>query len=213
MEESKHNSKYLPCILVLKLIILFATNPIGSQESKLSPKESKILKETFKYVESIEPKRLKIDKKTYVRYSNFESIFKFSFSGRKIANWIQTRIKFYSSGATGDFVAYYQNGEVVLGKQFFNLNKLDRFLVILHEARHADGKEYAHVNCPENYVFLNPRDLKISPANKKACDEKIDGGYGIAASVLFELGAFGFLSASETAYRYNSEISRIISEN
>ncbi|MDZ4725189.1 MAG: hypothetical protein SH817_03485 [Leptospira sp.] len=124
--------------------------------------------------------------------------------------WVQSRIKSFTAGSTGDFIAYYQNGEVVLGKQFFQLNKLDRFLVILHEARHADGKTYAHIACPDDFRFLNPRDLKISPANKKGCDKYIDGGYGITASFIFELGAYGFLNSTETAYRYNSEISRII---
>jgi hypothetical protein len=209
----KHSFKYGFSLLVLHLIFLFSSCPLASDENRLSLREAKALKETFKYIESLEPRKLKIEKKTYTRYSNFESIFKFSYSGKKLVNWVQQRIKNYSSGATGDFVAYFHNGEVVLGKQFFTLNKLDRFLVILHEARHADGKEYAHVTCPENFPFLNTRDLKIMPANKKACDEKSDGGYGISASFLFELGAYGLLSTSEAAYRYNSEISRIIGED
>ncbi len=213
MEGFKHSFKFLRILLVLHLTNLILTNPLFADENKLTPKESKILKETFKYAEGLESKKLKIDKKTYNRHSNFESIFKFNFSGKKLVSWIQSRIKSFSSGATGDFIAYYQNGEVVLGKNFFTLNKLDRFLTILHEARHADGKEYSHVNCPENFNYLNPRDMRISPANKKACDEKFDGGYGITASVIFELGAYGYLSAPETAYRYNTEISRILTDN
>ncbi|WP_342775497.1 hypothetical protein [Leptospira idonii] len=180
------------------------------QENKLSAKESKVLKETFQYLDALEAKKLKLDKQTYSRYSNFENIFHFSFSGKKITKWIQSRIKNYSMGSTGDFIAYYNNGEVVLGKQFFLLSKLDRCLVILHEARHADGKEYSHVTCPDNFRYLNTRDLKIHPSGKKGCDSKEDGGYGVTASFIFELGAYGYLSQAETAYRYNSEISRIL---
>jgi len=212
MEEFKLSFKTTYSILVLKLICLLSTNSLLAEELKLTPKESKILRETFKYAESFEPKKLKIDKKTYLRYSNFESIFKFNFSGKRVVNWIHSRIKIYSRGATGDYIAYFQNGEVVLGKQFFNLNKLDRFLTILHEARHADGKEFSHVNCPENFAYLNPRDLRIIPAHKKACDDKWDGSYGVSASVIFEIGAYGYLTLADTAYRYNSEISRIVSE-
>ncbi|TGL63191.1 hypothetical protein EHQ58_01330 [Leptospira ognonensis] len=212
MEEFKRNFKITISILVLQLISTLSANSLLAEDNRLSPKESKILKETFKYAEDFEARKLRIDKKAYLRHSNFESIFKFGFSGRKLVNWIQTRIKSYSSGATGDFIAYFQNGEVILGKQFFSLNKLDRFLTILHEARHADGKEFTHVNCPDDFLFLNPRDIRISPANKKACDFRTDGSYGITASVLFEMGAYGYLSSQETAYRYNSEISRILPE-
>lgn len=212
MEEYKPNFKHFIATLVLTLVFSPSITQLQSQDLKLTPKEARILKETFHYIESIEPKKLKIDKKTYTRYSNFESIFRFPFSGKKVSIWLQSRIKSYSSGATGEFIAYYQNGEVYLGKQFFSLNKFDRFLVLLHEARHADGKDFAHINCPSNYPYLNPRDLKISPANKKGCDTRDDGGYGITASLIFEMGAFGFLSQTETAYRYNTELARIIKD-
>lgn len=164
-------------------------------------------------MESLEPKKLKIDKKTYQTHSNFEKIFNFPFSGKKLKHWVQSRIKSYSVGSTGDYIAYFHQNEVVLGKQFFQLSPLDRFLVLLHEARHADGKSYSHTECPDQYKFLNPRDLRISPAKQKACDNREDGGYGISASFLFELGAYGYLSHSETAYRYNSERVRIILED
>ncbi|BDA80630.1 hypothetical protein LPTSP3_g35600 [Leptospira kobayashii] len=199
-------------VLLLNLTISIVPTLLA-QESKLSNKDSKTLKETFRYIESLEPSRLKISKQTYSRYSNFESFFHFHYSGKKLSRWIQSRIKNYSKGSTGDFIAYFHEGEVVLGKSFFQLPKLDRALILLHEARHADGKEYSHVPCPDNFRFLNARDLNIVPSGKKGCDSTLDGGYGLTASFLFELGSYGFLSQSETAHRYNSEISRILASS
>ncbi|MGV3667221.1 MAG: hypothetical protein ACO1NV_13895 [Leptospira bouyouniensis] len=212
MAGSKLLSKFSsPFLLITGLFIFsFFNHPIFSDESKLNVKQNKTLKETFSYLETLEPKRIKIDKTTYNRHTQFESFFKFPFSGKKISRWIQTRIKKYSFGSTGDYVAMYQDGEVLLGRGFFNLNRLDRVLVLLHEARHADGKNYSHVVCPDDFPFLNTRDWKIHPAGKKGCDSVPDGGYGITASFLFELGAYGFLSQTEAAFRYNSEISRVI---
>ncbi|MCG6150949.1 hypothetical protein [Leptospira bandrabouensis] len=195
---------------VIFVFYCFSGVELYSDESKLNVKQSKVLKESFSYLESLEPKRIKIDKSTYNRLSQFESIFKFSFSGKKVSRWIQSRINKYSYGSTGDYIAMYQDGEVLLGRAFFSLNRLDRVLVLLHEARHADGKNYSHVICPENFQFLNPRDWKIHPAGKKGCDSTPDGGYGITAAFIFELGAYGYLNQTEAAHRYNSEISRVI---
>ncbi|EOQ89076.1 hypothetical protein LEP1GSC202_1071 [Leptospira yanagawae serovar Saopaulo str. Sao Paulo = ATCC 700523] len=212
MADSKPHSKLSVQKLVLigYLIFSFDTNSVYSDESKLSAKQSKTLKETFLYLETLEPKKIKIDKTTYNRHTQFESHFKFPFSGKKISRWIQSRIKKYNYGATGDYVAMYREGEVLLGRGFFTLNRLDRVLILLHEARHADGKIYSHVICPDDFPYLNTRDWKIHPAGKKGCDSVPDGGYGITASFLFELGAYGYLSQTEAAYRYNSEISRVI---
>ncbi|ABZ95783.1 hypothetical protein EHQ92_03405 [Leptospira biflexa] len=212
MADSKLHSKSNAIKIVFSgvLFLFFSIQILFADESKLTAKQNKILKETYSYLESLEPKRIKIDKSTYNRHTQFESFFKFPFSGKKISRWIQTRIKKYSFGSTGDFVAMYQDGEVLLGRGFFNLNRLDRILVLLHEARHADGKNYSHVVCPDDFPFLNTRDWKIHPAGKKGCDSVPDGGYGITASFLFELGAYGYLGQTEAAYRYNSEISRVI---
>ena len=212
MADSKLHSKSNAIKIVYSgvLFLFFSIQILFADESKLTAKQNKILKETYSYLESLEAKRIKIDKSTYNRHTQFESFFKFPFSGKKISRWIQTRIKKYSFGSTGDFVAMYQDGEVLLGRGFFNLNRLDRILVLLHEARHADGKNYSHVVCPDDFPFLNTRDWKIHPAGKKGCDSVPDGGYGITASFLFELGAYGYLGQTEAAYRYNSEISRVI---
>ncbi|XDD42743.1 hypothetical protein AB3N58_15880 [Leptospira sp. WS60.C2] len=212
MADSKPHSEFSSLFfqLFVFFVICICNQSIFSDESKLNAKQNKILKETFVYLESLEPKKIKIDKSTYARHTQFESFLKFPFSGKKLSRWIQSRIKKYSFGSTGDYVAMYQDGEVLLGRGFFNLNRLDRVLVLLHEARHADGKLYGHVVCPDDFPFLNTRDWKIHPAGKKGCDSVPDGGYGITASFLFELGAYGFLNQTEAAYRYNSEISRII---
>lgn len=212
MADSKPHSKFNTQNLFFFgcFLFLFVTNAIYSDESKLTAKQTKILKDTFVYLESLEPKKIKIDRSTYNRHSQFESFFKFPFSGKKLSRWIQSRIKKFNYGSTGDYVAMYQEGEVLLGRGFFSLNRLDRILVLLHEARHADGKNYRHVVCPDDFPFLNTRDWKIHPAGKKGCDSVPDGGYGITASFLFELGAYGYLSQTEAAYRYNSEISRVI---
>ncbi|MDF3820974.1 hypothetical protein P3G55_13760 [Leptospira sp. 96542] len=214
MVDSKHNfnvcSQTSSLTLVLLLIISFQS--ISADESKLNASQNKILKDTFLYLESIEPKKIKIDKTIYQRLSKFDSYFKFPFSGKKLSKWIQSRIKDYSLGATGDFIAIYQDGEVLLGKDFFKLNRLERVLVLLHEARHADGKKFSHIECPEYFEFVNPRNWKIHPAGKKGCDSIPDGAYGLSASFLFELGAYGYLSQSEAGYRYNSELIRIIKD-
>lgn len=202
--------KFHKTVLIVFVLYCLSGIAIYADESKLNAKQSKVLKESFSYLESLEPKRIKIDKPTYNRLTQFESIFKFGFSGKKLSRWIQSRIKKYSYGSTGDYIAMYHDGDVLLGRAFFSLNRLDRVIVLLHEARHADGKNYGHVVCPDNFQFLNPRDWKIHPAGKKGCDDVPDGGYGITAAFLFELGAFGYLNQTEAAYRYNSEISRVI---
>lgn len=197
-------------LLLFLFFYISITNDLISQESKLTTKQEKVLKDTYSYLEKLDGRKLKIDKTTYQKLSHFEEYFKFSFSGKKLSKWIQSRIKSVSYGSTGDFLAMYNEEEVTLGKIFFTLSPLDRTLVLLHEARHADGKQYAHVLCPETFVFLNPRDWRIQPANKKGCDKVWDGSYGITAAFLFELGAFGYLSQTEAGLRYNSEISRVI---
>lgn len=204
----EHNS--LKTSFVVFVLYCFSGVELYSDESKLNAKQTKVLKESFSYLETLEPKRIKIDKPTYNRLTQFESIFKFAFSGKKLSRWIQSRINKYSYGSTGEFIAMYQDGDVLLGRAFFSLNRLDRVLVLLHEARHADGKNYGHVVCPENFQFLNPRDWKIHPAGKKGCDSVPDGSYGITAAFLFELGAYGYLNQTEAAHRFNSEISRVI---
>ncbi|MCW7480085.1 hypothetical protein [Leptospira kanakyensis] len=202
-------SSYKTTFIVL-VFYLVSGVVLYADESKLNAKQTKVLKESFSYLESLEPKRIKIDKPTYTKLTQFESIFKFGFSGKKLSRWIQSRIKKYSYGSTGEYIAMYHDGDVLLGRPFFSLSRLDRVLVLLHEARHADGKNYGHVVCPENFQFLNPRDWKIHPAGKKGCDSVVDGGYGITAAFLFELGAYGYLNPTEAAHRYNSEISRVI---
>lgn len=214
MVDSKPNFDSFSRIWFLSLIIFIfqfiQTNAISADEFKLSSSQQKKLDETFKFIDKLEPKKLKIDKSTYQKFSKFEDYYKFHFSGKKLSKWIRNRIQKFSFGETGDFIAMYQEEEVFLGKIFFTLSPLERALVLIHEARHADGKQFAHVICPDSFEFLNPRDWKIFPAGKKGCDSLAEGSYGVTAAFLFEMGAYGFISQTEAGLRYNSELSRVL---
>lgn len=214
MVDSKPNFKSYTnfhFLLLFLFIVHFShTNSLLADDFKLSSIQQKKVDETFKFIDKLEPKKLKIDKSTYQKFSKFEDYYKFHFSGKKLSKWIRSRIQKFSFGETGDFIALYQDEEVFLGKIFFTLSPLERTLVLIHEARHADGKQFAHVVCPDSFEFLNPRDWKIFPAGKKGCDSLPEGSYGVTAAFLFELGAYGFISQTEAGLRYNSEISRVV---
>lgn len=157
--------------------------------------------------------RLRIDRNFYLRKSNFRKLFGFSLSGKNLSNWLNARIKYVKSGPTGKYIAYFHNGTVVLGKDFFSLSKIEQTLVLIHEARHADGKEFAHSKCPEGFPYLSVRSPQTMLENMEACDERDDGSYGFGAAFLFEVYAFGLYQTGEERLilgLYNSEVARIV---
>ncbi|TGK21953.1 hypothetical protein EHO61_01585 [Leptospira fluminis] len=165
------------------------------------------------FIRSLEPKRLAVDRDFYLKTSRFEERFGFPFSGQKLDFWFGNRIRFFKIGRTDPYLAYHDGETIVLGKSFFLLSKIEQALVLVHEARHADGKRYSHVECPADFPYLSLRMPETKPAGLKACDDISDGSYGFGAAFLFEVFAYGLAEAGEEKYilgLYNSELTRIL---
>ncbi|EQA45750.1 putative lipoprotein [Leptospira broomii serovar Hurstbridge str. 5399] len=175
--------------------------------------ESLKIESLKRYIQELNADRLHIDKNFYSRKSNFRKFFGFSFSGKDLSAWLNSRIKVYKIGPTGKYIAYFHDGMVVLGKDFFNLPKVEQALVLIHEARHADGREFTHSKCPAGFPYLSVRAPQTSLENVEACDERVDGSYGFGAAFLFEVYAFGLYQTGEERFvlgLYNSEVARIV---
>jgi hypothetical protein len=111
-----------------------------------------------------------------------------------------------------NFTATYFNHSIYLDKDFFELSILSRTLVIIHEARHADGDDFSHINCKEGFRFLSIRKPEVDLTNIAACDNSENGAYGLSADFIFELMAYGLGDKEQLTALYNSEIARIIKE-
>ncbi|MBM9575980.1 hypothetical protein JWG45_02330 [Leptospira sp. 201903070] len=174
--------------------------------------EQKQLDEVYEYVRQLNPGSLRIQSKTYRKRTQFQNFFGFPFSGPELLLWLQRRIQKFRIGATGRYVANFENGVVYLDSSFFSLSKIEQTVVLIHEARHGDG-EFHHIDCPEGFPFLSIRSPETELDGMKACDERADGAYGFSAAFLFEIFSFGLYpqgSVSEIVGMYNSEMLRII---
>ncbi|TGK13124.1 hypothetical protein EHO60_02685 [Leptospira fletcheri] len=177
------------------------------------PTESARIESLRAFIRSLEPKQLVVDRDFYRKTSRFEERFGFPFSGQKLDSWFGDRIRFFKIGRTDPYLAYYNGEAIVLGKGFFLLSKIEQALVLVHEARHADGKKYSHVDCPSDFPYLSLRIPETKPAGLKACDDISDGSYGFGAAFLFEVFAYGLAERTEEKYilgLYNSELTRIL---
>ncbi|EQA37582.1 hypothetical protein LEP1GSC047_4019 [Leptospira inadai serovar Lyme str. 10] len=201
-------------ILFLSTSPLLACDFFSDWTLRVPNAEESLKIESLKfYIQELNSNRLHIDKSFYRRKSNFRKLFGFSFSGADLSAWLNSRIKVFKMGPTGKYIAYFHDGMVVLGKDFFTLPKVEQALVLIHEARHADGREFTHSKCPEGFPYVSLRSPKIPLENTEACDDRVDGSYGFGAAFLFEIYAFGLYQTGEERFvlgLYNSEIARIV---
>lgn len=168
------------------------------------------LEETVNFLREMETQQLTIKKNLYRRYSKFEKLFGFKFSGQELSRWLLKRIKSVSYEDGWTSARNLNMGNFLLGDRFFNeSNMLERLYGLIHEARHSDGDGYKHVKCPEGYDYLSAGTPSIDLQKVKACDEMEDGAYGFQAAFLYELYAMGILAQREAGLVYNSSVARI----
>ncbi|RHX84606.1 hypothetical protein DLM78_16935 [Leptospira stimsonii] len=180
---------------------------------KLKSTEKEKVEEIYDYVRKLHPETLKISQKSYRKRSQFRNFFGFQFSGPTLLYWLKLRIHDFKIGASNQYVANFENGTVYLDPSFFNLSKLEQAVILIHEARHGDGDEFHHVDCPDEFPFLSIRAPESDLEGIRACDDRIDGAYGLGAAFLFEIFSFGLFPPgrySEIIGMYNSEMLRII---
>ncbi|MDX1959778.1 MAG: hypothetical protein SFU98_14480 [Leptospiraceae bacterium] len=199
------------------LVLLFNSKSLFPQEitngfvmeKRFADKYKKLLESTLIFLDNLEPKLLVIDKDVYKEKSKFEEIFQFSYSPKKIRSWLNQRIKKVIIDKSNFYIAQYYNGQLSLDPTFFELSKLDQILVLIHEARHADGN-FSHIKCPNVFPFLSIRNPEINLENEYACDSITNGCYGASAAFLYELISYGILNQELLIGKYNSELARII---
>lgn len=174
------------------------------------------IEDLFKYISDLKPKRVVIDSKVYSEKSRFREFFGFPFAGPPLTAWLKHRISDFKMGASSEFyTANYRNGTVYLNRRFFQLSKLEQTVVLIHEARHADGADFQHVVCPKDFPYTSARAPEVKLEGLSACDDRKDGAYGFGAAFLFEIYSFGLLggkSPEEILGLYRSETVRILLE-
>ncbi|WP_061248724.1 hypothetical protein [Leptospira alstonii] len=184
--------------------------------ASLNAQERIRINEVFEYIADLKPATLAIDPKFYTEKSRFHQFFGFSFSGVSLEIWLRRRITDFKMGASSEFyIANYSNGIVYLNRRFFELSKLEQVVILIHEARHADGAEFQHIQCPSDFPYLSTRSPETRLEGMAACDDRKDGAYGFGAAFLFEIYSFGLFDENtmkEVLGMYNSEVVRIILE-
>ena len=189
--------------------VYFVGNPIeirGFSEDQL-----RLLKSTISRIKLLKPAHLKINKKTYQRLSQFESLFGFPFDGEKLTHWLLARIRAVSYRNTWTVAINQNKGFFVIGDNFFSkLTDLERLYLFVHEARHSDDGGYKHIKCPEGFRFISSAQSDKDLEGMFACDGTDNGAYAFQAAFLFELFAYGIFDQREVGLLYNSSISRIV---
>lgn len=179
----------------------------------LDPKEQEQIDEVYEYVRKLQPESLVISSKIYKKKTQFQNFFGFPFSGPSLLVWLQRRIHRFRIGSSGRYVANFENGTIYLDSSFFEFSNLERAVVLIHEARHGDGDDLHHIDCPSDFPFLSTRAPETELEGMRACDDRRDGAYGFGAAFLFEILSFGLYPpgcSAEIIGMYNSEILRII---
>lgn len=179
----------------------------------LDRKEQEQIDEVYEYVRKLQPSAPVLSSKIYKKKTQFQEFFGFPFSGPSLLLWLQQRIHKFRIGSSGRYVANFENGTIYLDSSFFKLSNLEKTVVLIHEARHGDGEDLQHIDCPSDFPFLSTRAPETELEGMRACDDRKDGAYGFGAAFLFEILSFGLYPAgrsSEIIGMYNSEILRIM---
>lgn len=212
----------LRMILVLSVFLLPISSPIftenifllrkefGIDVSRISRNEQEKLSEVFMFIDSFQTEKLYFSEKFYRKRSKFQKLFGFPFSGKKLNEWILSRIKKIKIQKIKDYTALNSGTELTLSDSFLQLSVLEQSIILVHEARHSDGREFAHTECPANFAFLSQRNPEAVLSELYACDDREDGAYGFSAAFLFELIAYTGKDRENLIGRYNSELSRIV---
>lgn len=180
--------------------------------SQISKSKIEKLNLVLSFIEAIPYNKLYVSEKFYKSQSVFEKLYGFTFSGRILNEWVLHRIKKIRIKKLKDFLALNTGTELILSESYFELPLLEQSLVLIHEARHSDGKSFAHITCPKDFPFLSQRNVEALLSELEACDDRTDGAYGFAAAYLFELISYYPTDREILIGKYNSELVRIITK-
>ena len=214
-------SMITPASVFLSLVVIFNAQTAMARESYweqhqiklsgLTEQQTLILESTINSLSSLQPDKLKIDKKIYNRLSRFKELFGFSFEGQALTHWLLRRIRSITYQNTWTAAVNQHQGDFFVSDLFFNkMSPLERVYALIHEARHSDGDGYEHVKCPKGFRYISSRQPDLDLEKAPACDSHPDGAYAFQAAFLFELFAFGLYEQNEVGLLYNSSISRVI---
>ena len=213
--------KSIIALVFILLVLIFnsqtamAREPYWEQRqielSGLTEHQILVLESTIKQLRLLEPGKLKIDRKMYIRLSRFNELFGFSFNGRDLAPWLLHRIRSISYHNSWTAAVNQHQGDFFVGDLFFTqLSPLERLYALIHEARHSDNDGYEHVKCPKGFKYVSSRQADLDLENVSACDSNPNGAYAFQAAFLFELFAYGIFEQNDVGLLYNSSISRVI---
>jgi hypothetical protein len=115
-----------------------------------------------------------------------------------IVNFIKRRIKdvtFITKTKWADdpnnslLAQTWPNGKMEVTAAFFKKPQVDRISTIIHEARHAELKDWPHVRCPKPYIFSVDNKSYRIPSDPSAglevsCDMTDQGAYAIQYTFL-----------------------------
>lgn len=175
---------------------LVATEHSRTIVEDFEPAQRRTFAETLEALGALAPGDLAIDAETYEQ-SRFSKVFGFALDGPKLLGWWSRRIQRVRRGDAWTVAVYDGEGAMTVTDEFFERSLLERLFVLIHEARHADGDGYDHVECPYS--------------GSLACDARPDGAYAYQAAFLFELYAYGLVDPKAAFDEWRTTMRRILS--
>jgi hypothetical protein len=172
---------------------LLVTRTIRVEIAGVDARQRAVLEETLRALEALEPAPLAIDEAQYRRDAAFEKLFGFPFSGSALAAWWSARIERIELGDAWTVAVYGGGHDLVVRHDFFDRPLVERLETIVHEARHADGGGFQHVDCPKGFGL----------EGRPACDLDERGAYAFEAAFMYELFARNLIdpAAAHRAWR------------
>lgn len=180
--------------------------------SQISKVKIEKLNMVLNFIDMLPSEKLYVSEKFYISRSSFEKLYGFNFKSKQLNHWILSRIRKLKIRKITDFLALNTGTELILSESFFNLSIIEQSIVLIHEARHSDGSEFAHITCPKDFPFLSQRNPEAPLSELEACDDRVDGAYAFTAAYLFELISYYPTDRELLIGKYNSELVRIITK-
>lgn len=175
-----------------------------------SPAEAERFDDTWRALCALEARPLRVPSATYRRLARFEEDFGFAFDGPALCRWVAARVDRVVR-VDGPLALQHGGGQVVeVGAAFFEATLVERLYALIHEARHSEGATYRHRSCPDDFPFVSAAQPELALAGAAACDDRVDGAYGLQAAFLLELWARGLVDPQLAGHLYNASIARVV---
>lgn len=123
----------------------------------------------------------------------YKALFGPSLSGKTLVDFIRARIDRYEFGLQPNPNTTAQvtrnSRTTTIFPRYFEHSKVRRWLILLHEARHADPTGFfGHVACPQPFVFVFENQTYRIPlldwaSGSMSCDADDLGPYGLESAV------------------------------